>query len=184
MISTSIQNKVVYVTLDSGKTYRIEQFDSLYRHRRHLDEVRQQYTKRRMWYRAHVVSRDVPDSKAERADLSDNGRMVRYMVDALDGKFTPSGDKSIIIPTDWGLQLGDKWYYRCVVGKSNCKLVARKLMLVDWRRIGYFVAAVWKNGHYDNEKTMEDFKIAERTYYDRLQKYAKICISCASVDMC
>jgi len=184
MYKISNENNVIYVTLDSGKTYRIEQFNDLYRRRRQFDEVRQEYTKRRMWYRSHVESRDVPDSKASRADYGDNGRMVRYMVAALDGKFAPSGVKPIIVPTDWGVQLGDTWYFRCVVAKSNCRLVARKLMLVHWRYIGYFVAAVWKNGHCDSEKTMEDFGIQKTTYYNRLQKYAEICTSQSGVDMC
>jgi len=184
MYRISKENNVVYVTLDSGKTYRLEH---LLEHRkciRHADEVRQDRTRRRLWYRTHVLSRDVPDSKAARADYCDNGRMVGYMVDALDGKFLPSGVKPIIIPTNWGVQLGDKWYFRCIIGKSNCKLVARKLMLVHWYSVGRFVAAVWQNGHYDNEKTMEDFAISQATYYRRLEKYAQICISRSGVDMC
>jgi len=168
------RDDVVYVTLENGKTYRLDHLLEHRRHIRYVDEVRQDQTRRREWYRRHVESRDVPNSKAARADYGDNGKMVGYMVAALDGKFKPFGEKSIIVPTDWGVQLGDKWYFRCVVAKSNCKLVARKLMLVDWRRIGYFVAAVWKNGHEDHEKTMQDFGISQATYYRRLDEYASI----------
>jgi len=174
MYKISNEINVIYVTLDSGKTYRLEHLLEHRRHIRYVDEVRQDNTRRREWYRRHVLSRDVPNSKAARADYCDSGRMVGYMVAALDGKFAPSGIKPIIVPTDWGVQLGDTWYFRSVIGKSNCRLVARKLMLVHWWRIGFFVAAVWKNGHEDREKTMEDFGIAERTYQWRLAKYASI----------
>jgi len=164
----------IYITLGNGKTYRL---DHLLEHRKRIcraDEVRQDRTRRRIWYRAHVMSRDVPDSKAARADYGDNGRMVGYMVDALDGKFKPSGERPIVIPTDWGIQLGDKWYFRCVVAKANCQHIAHEMMFLHWHRAARFVAAVWKNGHEDREKTMEEFGISESTYYWRLEKYASI----------
>lgn len=164
---------VIYVTLENGKTYRLEHLLEHRRHIRAVDEVREDDTRRREWWRRHVVSRDVPDSKAARADYCDNGRSVSHMVDAIDGRFKSAGS-GILMPTEWGVQFGDKWYYRCVIAKSNSIRIARKMMLVDWRRIGYFVAAVWKNGHQDREKTMEDFGISERTYQWRLLKYASI----------
>jgi len=163
----------IYVTLENGKTYKL---DHLLEHRRHIrqvDEVRQDTTRRREWYRRHVASRDVPDSKAARADYGDGGKSVSRMVDAMDGKYRDVAT-GIKIPTDWVVQLSDKWYFRCVIAKSNCARIAHKLMLVHWWRIAFFVAAVWKNGHEDREKTMDDFGISERTYQRRLLKYASI----------
>lgn len=174
MYKLSSKNNVVYVTLGNNKAYRLENVINHHDRIRRIDEVREDRTRRRMWYRTHVESRDVPDSKAARADYGDNGRMVSYMVDALDGKFKPSGVKPVIIPTDWGVQLGDTWYFKCVVAKVNSKRIAQEMMMLHWWRIGFFVAAVWKNGHEDREKTMQDFGISERTYQRRLEKYASI----------
>jgi len=174
MYKLSCTNNVVFITLEDGNTYRL---DNLIRRRdrlRRIDEIRQDRTRRRMWYRAHVVSRDVANSKAARAEYGDNGRMVSFMVDTIDGKFKPECVRPTNIPTDWGVQLGDSWVFKCVVAKFNSKRIAQEMMMLHWWRIAKFVAAVWQNGHEDREKTMQDFGISEATYYWRLAKYASI----------
>jgi len=150
-------SKLIYITTEDGRTYTIEEFGELYRHRRELDEKKQEYTKSRTWWRHNVASRDEPNSKAARADYGDGGKWERLICAWLDGEFSKT---SIELP--------------CIVAKRNCKRIARRLMLDHWHRVGRFVAAVWKNGNKDHEKTMEEFGICESTYYWRLEKYASI----------
>jgi len=174
---------VIYVTLENGKTYRLEHLLEHCRHIRAVDEIRDETTRRREWWRRHVVSRDVPDSKAARADYCDNGRSVSHMVDAIDGRFKSAGS-GIVMPTEWGVQFGNKWYYRCVIGKANCQRIAHKMMMLHWWRIAKFVVSVWRYGSKERFKTMADFEICEKTYYLRLSRYAEILGFGSGVDMC
>lgn len=171
---------VIYVTTQDGKCYKYDHVLKRRHHMRMVDEVRDEATVRREWYRRHVRSRDMPNSKAARADYSDCGKWERMLTQWLDGVFS----RDMTPPFPFGAWVDGKPCFRCVVAKRNCKRIAKQMMLVDWRKIGKFVAAVEKNGAKDREKTLADFEISEATYYWRLSRYAEILGFGTSVDMC
>jgi len=171
---------VVYFIAGNGKEYKLQGLLHTRGRQRDWHDARDDQTLKRLWYRRHVVSRDMPDSKAARADCTDGGTWERKLIMWLDGQFA----KTTVEPAPFQVEVDGKRYYRCVIAKRNCKRIASKMMTVHWHKIGKFVASVWRYGSKNREKTMADFGISESNYYWRLYRYAGILGFGNGVDMC
>ena len=107
-------------------------------HNRQADEARHDHTRQREFER-RFLSRDLPDSKAARADASDAGRLVEATIARLDA------------PTRRERQIA-------ALNAAAAKLPRKS----GWLR--KLLWAIFRNGS-DREQTMAELGIPKRTYW-------------------
>jgi len=146
------EGRIVYV---NAKGRRAD-FAAVLARRQHnavADEVRCANTLRGVWWRLNRRSRDVPGSKAARADISDGG----------------SGAAAIYRHADGGN------YYRRRIRLAAEYLAGRSRQSAD--EIARFLMAVHRNGARHRRETMVEMGITRDWYYKMISRFESLLAS-------
>jgi len=154
---TKGDDKVVYVTLGNGKTYRLEAILRNRQYQSDMRDLREKYTRRAVWRRSHVFSIDDEGRNGRVTEYGDGCRFVRQMLNGLDR------------PERLRRQVP-----KCALAKRASFRIARALGLARTRNVERFVASVWENGNGRRMLTMAEFKLSEDGYYKRLRRYLAV----------
>jgi len=155
-------DSIVYVMFENGRCYRLEAVLARRRADIAAADVRRREQIKNLWWRFATRSRDMPNSRAARADLSDGGRAAERI----------RREKSTYCNMWISTQRRNGRMSRAIQFLSEREGFAYGSP--EHRELGRFLWSVFHNGAERRAETLGTFNLSEPDYLVRLGRYTRL----------